>query len=281
MKKRSKRFTSGGLMSENEDTLKAYLRDIDSIPLLSREEEEIIACEAARGSKSAKDKLINSNLRFVVRVAKKYQGQGLSLPDLISEGNIGLIRAARNFDSERGYHFISYAVWWIRQAIIMAIIEKARVIRMPVLWNKKLYRMQNEGQKTPDTENIQPPNDENHKRLIMLGQDVLSLEQPLNDNENSVTLGDLIVNENDISPEDSAINSTLHDDLLKMLETLDKKEAEILSARYGIMDNQPKSLEELGDCFQISKEGIRQIENRAIKHLRESEMKDRLASYVA
>ena len=280
------------LALKNEDSvLRSYLREITRIPLLTRDEEDEIARKAAKGDKSAQDKLVNANLRFVVRVAKKYQGRGLPLPDLISEGNIGLLKAVEHFDVDRGFHFISYAVWWIRQAIMMAISEKGRVIRMPLYWNNKYIQIErvqhmlqeshNSNLKTEDVARFMDMDIDKIEELIMFAQDAVSLEHPISNNENSPTIGDFLENENQISPVDHAVNISLKGEIEEALKSLDKREADIIRARYGIGDNGPMSLEEIGDLYHMSKEGVRQIENKAIQHLRHPARRHKLESYVA
>jgi RNA polymerase primary sigma factor len=266
------------------------LNDIKKIPLLTREEELDAAREAAKGNKAARDRLINANLRFVIRIAKRYQGQGLPLPDLINEGNIGLIKAAGHFDADKGFHFISYAVWWVRQSILMAIAEKSRMIRMPIMWNSKLYQIERSKELAQD---FPVPGDDlaeiaeqlgldidKAQEIVKIGQEVVSLEQPGHD-INLSPIKDYLINENELSPEENAINLTLHDELEKVLHFLGEKEAAIIRARYGLGEQGPKSLEEVGERFHMSKEGVRQIENRALQHLRDPEIRRRLEAYVA
>ncbi|MDR0312827.1 MAG: RNA polymerase sigma factor RpoD/SigA [Treponema sp.] len=289
MIKRSKKSVQAKLLKGNDDVLDYYMSDIRKIPLLSREDEVKLATEAANGNKAARDKLIEANLRFVIRIAKRYQGQGLPLSDLINEGNIGLIRAASHFDVNRGFHFISYAVWWVRQSILTAIAEKSRMIRLPVQWNSKLFQIEkSKGQNYQSSENDLAEiaeqlglDVEKAKEIAMLGQDIVSLEQPGNDGESYSSIRDFLVSENEASPEERVMNLTLQEEINHVLECLGKKEAEIIRARFGLDNQCPKSLEEIGDRFHMSKEGIRQIENKALRHLREPELRKRLESYVA
>ena len=290
-KKKSKRARQVQILNDNVDIIDSYLKEITQIPLLSREDEEKIAREAAQGNKEARDKLINANLRFVVKIAKKYQGLGLPLLDLINEGNIGLIKAVERYDVGRGYHFISYAVWWIRQSILMAIAEKSRPIRVPVCWNTKLMEIEKTRQLLRDNQyhgnEIEKIADQigldlqKVRRLEMMGQETISLEQPFSDNEKSISIGDFLENENHVSPEDHAVNISLHDEIEKMLKSMGNMEAEIIRARYGLENRSPMSLEEIGERYHISKEGIRQIENKALKWLQMPEQKSRLRAFVA
>jgi RNA polymerase primary sigma factor len=290
-KKKSKKSEKSRIINDSEDIVDSYLREISHIPLLSREEEEKFAREAAQGNMVSRDKLIKANLRFVVKIAKNYQGRGLPLLDLISEGNIGLIRALEHCDVDRGFHFISYAVWWIRQSILMAIAEKARIIRVPVHWNIKLNEIEKVREGLQDNQGM--GNDiekiaghvgmdsEKVQELVMLGQDVLSLEQPVNVNNTSTSFGDFLENEKLESPEDHAIKMTLQEEIEKVLKTLGDKEANIIRARYGLGNKRPMSLEEIGERYNMSKEGIRQIENKAIKQLQSPDRRSRLESFVA
>ena len=274
-----------------EDIIDSYLKEISKIPLLTREEEIKLAKEAANGNKAAQDKLVKGNLRFVVKIAKRYQGRGLPLLDLISEGNIGLIKAAENFDVERGFHFISYAVWWVRQSILIAIAEKSRPIRMPLHWNNKLIEIdrarqlsqdeQSQGNEIEKIASLTGIDTERVNELVSLGQDALSLEQPVNGKNNSSSFGDFLESMNHISPEDHALNISLNEEIEKALKTLGNREAEIIRFRYGLGNRQPMSLEELGYRYHISKEGVRQIENKAIKRLQASNYISRLEPYVA
>ena len=286
-----KKSRKSELLMDKEDLIDSYLREICSIPLLSREEEEEIAREAVQGNKEARDKLVKANLRFVVKIAKKYQGRGLPLLDLISEGNIGLLKAVEHYDVNRGFHFISYAVWWIRQSILLALAEKARIIRVPLHWNTKMIEIDRARQLFQDSQSLGHEiekiaghtgmDSEKVRELIMLGQEALSLEQPAHENETSASIGDYLESEYPHTPEDHAVNSTLQEEIEKVLKTLENKEAEILRARYGLGNNIPMSLEEIGNHYHMSKEGIRQIENKAIKRLQSPDRRRRLEAYVA
>ena len=289
--KKTKKSVKAKSSMDNEDIFDSYLRDISNIPLLSREEERKTAIEAAQGNKAARDKLIKANLRFVVKIAKKYQGQGLPLLDLVSEGNIGLMKAVEHYDVDRGFHFISYAVWWIRQSILIAIAEKARPIRMPLHWNNKLIEIdrarkishdeQGQGNEIEAIANFTGMEADKVKELVTLGQDMLSLEQPVNGDDSSASYGDFLENENHESPEDYALNISLNDEIEKVLNTLGVREAEIIRSRYGLGNRRPMSLEEIGRLYDMSKEGVRQIENKAIKRLQSSDQLTRLEAYVA
>ncbi|MDR0320987.1 MAG: RNA polymerase sigma factor RpoD/SigA [Treponema sp.] len=271
-----------------DGNLAIYLKEINSIPMLSREEEEETARAAAAGDKAARAKLINVNLRFVVNVAKKYQGLGLPLEDLISEGNVGLVNAADRFDVEKGYHFISYAVWWIRQAIMSALCEKSRMIRLPVNRAADLVKIEKarkmlEKQLSPEEEIKEIADllsmDKGHvSDIINISREILSLDNPINDNE--MSLKDFIEDEMYIAPEEYAEQSVMKTDLEKVLNTLDADEADIIRWHYGL-GRQAMSLNEIGECYNLSKERIRQIEEKALSRLRNPIRAERLEPYVA
>jgi RNA polymerase primary sigma factor len=275
--------------SRDETTLALYLREINRIPLLSREEEDTIAREAAKGSKRAQDKLVNANLRFVVNVAKKYQGQGLPLEDLVSEGNIGLLNAVQRFDVDKGYHFISYAVWWIRQAILKAICEKSRMIRLPLNRVNELVQIEKarkfvqDGTESEVQEVARLLNMDSGKvaELLSISRDMISLENPVYEEKNSSSLGDFIEADQYRSPDALVVESALRDDIETVLETLDKKEADVIRFRYGLGNKAPLSLKEIGDRFDLTKERIRQIEKKALKRLQHPARRKVLETYVA
>ncbi|MDR3174124.1 MAG: RNA polymerase sigma factor RpoD/SigA [Treponema sp.] len=274
-----------------ENILSTYLREINRIPLLSREEEDTVAREAARGGKAARDRLINGNLRFVVNVAKRYQGQGLPIMDLISEGNIGLMNAVERYNVEMGYHFISYAVWWIRQAILKAICEKSRMIRLPLNRANELVQIQKARKLVQDSHSVEAEiqevaqllnmDKEHVAELINISREHVSLDNPISANRDSSSLEEFIEDEQHEAPEQYAMNRALKQDLEEVLDTLDQKEATIIRFRYGLGDCAPLSLKELGDRFNLTKERIRQIEKKAIKRLQHPTRRRRLKSYVA
>jgi len=276
---------------DDENVLSMYLREINRIPLLSREEENEYATRAAAGDEKAKEILAKSNLRFVVNVAKKYQNQGLPLADLIAEGNIGLLSAIDHYDVTKGYHFISYAVWWIRQAILKAICEKSRMIRLPLNRANELVQIEKaralfEGDISEEGEirevakflNMEP---EHIKDIISISRELISLDAPVYDEGNSTTVGELIENEKHESPEQNAIQSSLRDDINKVLSTLTAKEREIVEYRFGLNGKRPMSLKEIGDRMHLTKERIRQIEKAALKKVAVPETMEMLQDYVA
>ncbi|MFO8065039.1 MAG: RNA polymerase sigma factor RpoD/SigA [Spirochaetia bacterium] len=268
-----------------------YLKEINKIPLLTREEEDKYARAAADGDKSAKDMLVQANLRFVVNVAKKYQNQGLPLSDLISEGNIGLMNAIERFDVDKGYHFISYAVWWIRQAILKAICEKSRMIRLPLNRANELVQIEKvrkdiqgsngedaEMRKIAETLNM----DQDHVAdLINISRDLISLETPVYQEKDSSILGDFVEDEGYKPPETEVEEQSLKDDINHVLETLSSKEAEIIQYRFGLNGRSPLSLKEIGDKYNLTKERIRQIEKKALKRLQHPKRSQFLESYIS
>jgi len=293
-KKKKKNMDFNGDSSHSDDnSLLLYLQDINRIPLLSKEEEEKTAKLAVDGNKAAFDKLISSNLRFVIVIAKKYQGRGLPLEDLIEEGNIGLISAVKHYDAGRGFRFITYAVWWIRQAIVKALQEKGRMIRLPcnkVNQVRKIERTRQEFQsghsQKKETEireaamflDIEP---ERAMNLMNISQEVISLDDSDVHNENSSTLKDFIVDEYNSSPVETALNSVLKDDVEKALQSLGRQAADVIRDRYGVGDSTALTLKEIGDQYNLSREWIRQIEKRALEQLARSPHHKKLQSYIA
>ena len=284
--------TTSFMMNSDDNILSMYLKEINKIPLLTREEEIELATKAAQGDKAAKDKIVQANLRFVVNVAKKYQNHGLDLVDLISEGNIGLMTAIERFDVSKGYHFISYAVWWIRQAILKAICEKSRMIRLPLNRANELVQIEqarksitadkSEEEEMTQVAEMLGMSGQLVRDLINISRDMVSLDAPMgNGDDSSVSLGDNTVDTRYQSPEDEAMESVMQDELENALATLSVKEAQILRYRFGLSGNKSMSLKEVGDKFNLTKERIRQIEKKAIRRLQTSDYVERLEAFVA
>ena len=281
------------VMNSGEDNiLLMYLKDINRIPLLSREEEIELAQKAAQGDEAAKNKIVNANLRFVVNVAKKYQNHGLDLLDLISEGNIGLLTAIERFDVSKGYHFISYAVWWLRQAILKAICEKSRAIRLPLNRANELVQIEQARKEiaTDKTEEEELQEvaemlhmDPRHVHdLLNISRDMVSLDVPVNTGDNTNTsVGDFIVDGNHQTPEEAMMEISMKEEIDSVLNALTEKEATVLRYRFGLNGNKSMSLKEVGDKFNLTKERIRQIEKKAIKRLQTPSYAARLEAYVA
>jgi RNA polymerase primary sigma factor len=274
----------------DENVLSLYLKEINKIPLLTRSEEENLARAAAKGEQAAKDQLIKANLRFVVNVAKKYQNQGLPLADLISEGNIGLMNAIERFDVEKGYHFISYAVWWIRQAILKAICEKSRMIRLPLNRANELVQIekmrkdvQSEGGSRSETEEIarRLDADPDHvAELVNISRDLVSLDTPVYSEKDSSLLGDFVEDRSHQAPDELTVQNSLRADINGVLNTLSRKESEIIQYRFGLNGNRPMSLKEIGGRYRLTKERIRQIEKKALKRLQHPARSGHLKAYL-
>ncbi len=284
-----KRYSELGT-SLDVSSLSVYLREINKIPLLTREEEVALARRAKDGCQDAKDKLIQANLRFVVNVAKKYQNQGLTLSDLISEGNLGLITAVDKFDVEKGYHFISYAVWWIKQSILKAICEKSRMIRLPLNRANELLQIEKVKREIgsnkdgeADIEEIADFLDMDKSRindLINASKEFVSLETPLSSDKDANTISDLMEDTKGADPEEVLIDRTLQESIEDVLATLTEKESNVIKYRFGLNGERPHSLKEIGDKYNLTKERIRQIEKKAISRLRHPSRSQKLKSYV-
>jgi RNA polymerase primary sigma factor len=264
----------------NPNILSAYMKEIDRIPLLSREEEVELARRAKGGDEKAKERIVASNLRFVVTVAKNYRNQGLPLMDLISEGNIGLMKAVEKFDVEKGYHFITYAVWWIRQSILKAIAVKSGMIRLPLNRANQLMQLKkltNEvaGQENRDVDVVEAADRLNidHtliRDLMKYRMDFISIDVPLSDESDSPKVSDMIEDDRFRAPDEIAINSSIQLKIREILSTLPDKESQILRCRYGLDGEKPLSLREIGKRLNLTKERIRQIERKTLEKLRRS-----------
>jgi RNA polymerase primary sigma factor len=275
--------------AESTDPVRQYLREIGRVPLLTAEDEVELAKRYEKAEKRAKDKLTESNLRLVVSIAKKYIGRGLSLLDLIQEGNQGLIRAVEKYDWRKGYKFSTYATWWIRQAITRAIADQARTIRIPVHMVEtinKLYRtsrrlMQEMGREpTPEeiAEEVELDPDR-VREIFKIAQEVTSLEAPVGEDKESF-LGDFIPDESQLSPVDAASKQLLKDHLDEVLATLSEREAKVLKLRFGLEGNKSMTLEEVGKVFGVTRERIRQIEAKALRKLKHPSRRKKLQDYL-
>jgi RNA polymerase primary sigma factor len=285
-----KRKTMQTISYDGENSLSMYLKEINKVALLTREEEEKYARLAAQGNQVAKDRLVAANLRFVVNVAKKYQNQGLALDDLISEGNIGLINAIERFDVDKGYHFISYAVWWIRQAILKAICEKSRTIRLPLNRANELVQIEKMRKEMFSERGTEPEDRDLARRLGMdegqvrdlldISREMISLETPVYTDRDTSVLGDFVEDGAHPSPEAQTLYGSLKNDLNEALDTLSDKESKILELRFGLNDKQPLSLKEIGEKFNLTKERIRQIEKKALQKLQLPSEERELEAYL-
>jgi len=279
-------------MGYDDEVLALYLKDINKIPLLTREEETTLAKKAKAGDKAAKNKIVTANLRFVVNIAKKYQNHGLDLTDLISEGNVGILTAIEKFDPDKGYHFISYAVWWIRQSILKAICEKSRIIRLPLNRANELVQIEHakkvvHGRKTETQEyeeiaamlNMTPA----HVRdMINISREMVSLDAEINNSDTDHTsVADFQEDTINKRPDEVAIETAMAEEIDTMLNTLRPNEANVLRMRYGLNGTKPMSLKEVGDTCHLTKERIRQIEKHAIARLQHPTRARRLVSFVA
>ena len=275
--------------AETTGPVRQYLREIGRVPLLVAEEEVELAKRYEKNEKAAKDKLTESNLRLVVSIAKKYIGRGLSLLDLIQEGNQGLIRAVEKYDWRKGYKFSTYATWWIRQAITRAIADQARTIRIPVHMVEtinKLYRtsrrlMQELGRE-PTAEEIGEEVEldaDRVREIFKIAQEVTSLEAPVGEDRESF-LGDFIPDASQLSPVDQASKQLLKDHLDEVLHTLSDREARVLKLRFGLEGNKQMTLEEVGKVFGVTRERIRQIEAKALRKLKHPSRRKKLQDYL-
>ena len=278
--------------TNDESVLNMYLKEINKIPLLTHDEENELAVKAAAGDRNAKDKIVRANLRFVVNVAKKYQNHGIDLIDLISEGNIGLMTAIERFDVSKGFHFISYAVWWIRQAILKAICEKSRAIRLPLNRANELVQIEkarkivgsNKSEEQEFNEigkmlNMEP---EHVREMINISREMVSLDaQVAASDSGKNTVGDFVEDSRYGSPDDEAINNSMRKDINGVLETLKPSEAKVLRLRFGLNGDKPMSLKEVGDVCNLTKERIRQIEKRALVRMQHPARLSKLEAYVA
>ncbi len=273
-------------------SLEKYLQEIGKIPMVSPEEEARLAVLIRQGDTAALERLTGANLRFVVSVAKQYQNQGLTLADLINEGNVGLMKAAKRFDETRGFKFISYAVWWIRQAILASIVEYSRIVRLPL--NKvSAYNRVNEAYLTfVQTFERDPSAEEIAELLGLTEREVedllssntrhLSMDAPIDSSgEGEATMIDMLEDNDEERPDTPLLRESLHEELVEGLKLLEIRERQVLEAFYGLSDNRtPMTLEEISEYYNLSRERVRQIKERAIRRLRRSYHSQALKMYL-
>lgn len=270
-------------------SLDKYLHEIGKVDLLTAEEEVSLARRLKDGDKAALDQLVKGNLRFVVSVAKQYQNQGLSLPDLINEGNLGLIKAAQRFDETRGFKFISYAVWWIRQAILQALAEQARIVKLPLnkigsinKVNKAFIFLEQKFEREPSIEELSEvlelaPKD--IKEALKSSNRHLSMDAPLSQDEDGNLYDILLLNETP-APDRGLLNDSLRKEIERALSTLTQREADIIRLYFGLNSKHPHTLEEIGEELDLTRERVRQIKEKAIKRLKQATRSKVLKSYL-
>jgi RNA polymerase primary sigma factor len=276
-------------VASDDGSLDQYLREISQYPLITREDEVELARRIKKGCQLSLDKLVRSNLRFVVSVAKKYQNQGVSLSDLINEGNLGLIRAAHKFDETKGIKFISYAVWWIRQAILQALAEQSRIVRVPLNRAGTLHRIGKRSStllqelgREPTVEEIAEGMDitqEEVAKTLSISQSHLSLDAPLTPGEDNKLL-DYIPDTQNPGPDDETFERALSESIDEVLETLKEREAKILRLYFGLEGKEPMTLEEIGGMMGITRERVRQIKEKALARLRHVSRARALESFL-
>jgi RNA polymerase primary sigma factor len=276
------------ITNRESQSLDKYLQEIGHEDLISVDEEVELAQRIKKGDQKALEKLTKANLRFVVSVAKQYQNQGLSLPDLINEGNLGLIKAAQKFDETRGFKFISYAVWWIRQSILQAIAEQSRIVRLPLNQvgsvnkiNRALSKFEQENERRPSAEeisdNIDLPQEKVEDAMKVSGRHI-SVDAPFVDGEENSLL-DVLVNNDSPMADKSLINESLHEEINHAMKMLNERERNIIEAFFGINQSE-MTLEEIGDKYGLTRERVRQIKEKAIRKLRQNTKNKLLKSYL-
>jgi RNA polymerase primary sigma factor len=282
---------TSNITSRESLALDKYLSDIARIELLTVEEEAELARRIRSGDEDALDKLTKSNLRFVVSVAKQYQNQGLSLADLINEGNVGLMKAARRFDETKGFKFISYAVWWIRQAILQAIVEYSRMVRIPMnkmtAYNKvndayvafvQKYEREPTHQELAD---ILEVSEKDINNLLKGANRHLSIDAPLSDEEGSATMVEILEVGEDSSPDLKLMEESIRQEIILGLDILSPRESQVISDYYGLDGSKPLNLEEIAEKYGLTKERVRQIKERAIRRMRRSINKNAFKSFLS
>lgn len=279
---------TNSITSRGSQSLEDYLNDISKQPLLTAEEEVKLAQRIHNDDREALERLVCANLRFVVSVAKQYQNQGLTLPDLINEGNIGLIKAAEKFDETRGFKFISYAVWWIRQSILQALAEQSRMVRLPLNQvsavsriNKLIMKFEQEHERKPSAYELSELIDETPEKIrdsLRANGRPMSINAPLGEGDDS-TLLEVISDENTPQADRGMIDKSLATEIERMLDTLDEREKTIVEMCFGI-NNKEMTLDEISEKFGLSRERVRQIREKALLKLRHSNKKSLLQEYL-
>jgi RNA polymerase primary sigma factor len=272
-------------------SLDKYLQEIGRVELISADEEVELARKIRLGDRAALERLTKANLRFVVSVSKQYQNQGLSLPDLINEGNLGLIKAAERFDETRGFKFISYAVWWIRQSILQALAEQARIVRLPLnkigtinKINKAFSELEQRFERPPSADELaeflECTTEEVKQSMANNGRHI-SMDAPLVDgDESSSSMYDVLLNDSLPSPEKELFSESLRKDIERSLSTLTAREGDVVRLYYGLNGKQPMTLEEIGERFDLTRERVRQIKEKAIRRLKHTSRSRMLKSYL-
>ena len=273
-----------------DDPVKQYLKEIGRVPLLDPEREAELARRTSEGDEKAKKELVEANLRLVVSIAKRYVGKGLFFLDLIQEGNLGLMKAVSKFDYTKGYKFSTYATWWIRQAITRAIADQARTIRIPVHMVETIHKvtktsrelLQEKGREVSAEEiarELDGMNPERVREIMKIAQDPISLETPVGEEEDS-HIGDFIEDQESPAPAEAASYELLREQLNEVLRTLTPREEQVLRLRFGLEDGRQRTLEEVGQQFNITRERIRQIEAKALRKLRHPSRSKKLRDYL-
>ncbi len=271
-------------------SLDKYLTDIGREDLITAEEEVKLAKRIKEGDEIALNKLVKANLRFVVSVSKQYQNQGLSLPDLINEGNVGLIKAARRFDETRGFKFISYAVWWIRQSILQALAEQSRIVRLPLNQvgsinkiKKTISLLEQELNRPPSEEEIAKYLETSEVKVnaaMRISSRSVSIDAPISNDDESTTMVDFITSDDAVTSDDKLLTESLNLEIQRSLGTLSEKERSVINLYYGIGMNHGLTLDEIGDKFDLTRERVRQIKEKAIRRLKHPSRSKLLKSYL-
>jgi RNA polymerase primary sigma factor len=271
-------------------SLDMYLQDIARVELITADDEVVLAKRIKGGDQRALDKLVKANLRFVVSVSKQYQNQGLSLPDLINEGNLGLIKAAQRFDETRGFKFISYAVWWIRQSILQALAEQSRIVRLPLNKIGAINKINKTFSKLEQDLEREPSFDEISERMDLLPDDIqdimrnsnrhMSMDAPLTFGEDAGNMYDLMENDAALKPDRVLLSESLKQEIDRALSTLTGREADVVKLFFGLNGSHAHTLEEIGEKFELTRERVRQIKEKAVRRLKHGSRSKLLKAYL-